>query len=547
MSGQSRSRSSRTRQPRLPSQPAEGPAVQWPEAVSTLWPGVAFRQRPDGTFAFVSPRIAQWTGVPLAGWERSAAAFWSAVHEADLPGLEAHLEQVGKPPRPSEFTFRFRHAESGEILFIQERRRLRDGAAGESGETEGLWLDVTRERQLQQRLEHAHGREVLCGVMLGFAHDFNNFAAGVLPLTDPQQVSAADTASTRQTLAWVHQTLKEASQLVHRVNRLAQPDGGERTYHDLNELLAEVQPLLRRTISPRVAVDVARAGCPLPVLLDASAWLRVLLDLVRNATDAMPKGGTLTLRAWIEDQAPSAGRVCGAMPPPPLVGLSVQDTGPGLPEDDLARVCHSVFSTKPANAGLGLGLPLAARFAEQNGGAISVESEPGAGTTVTLWLPVADLTDATPPAPGGTSGERRGGGAATAAAARQRASLLWVGEFDAEFERLANALWRHGFHAGRAAHWAVAERWLRARDHAFRAVVLPVPTVAAEQERLFEFLLQSKGRIKTVLRLPAERGTRVPDELHRVADATLPAGATETRAIAPLREVLGDQPRATWP
>lgn len=524
--------------------PAEGLGLQWLEAVAALWPGVTFCQRADGSFAFISPRIAEWTGVPAGAWARSAAAFWSAVHEADLAEVEAHLARAARTAEPKEGTFRFRHATTGEVVCIRERRRMRAGAAGGPVETEGLWLDATPERRLQQRLEHAHRHEVLCKVLLGFAHDFNNFAAGVLPLTDPQHGPAPDSDSLLQTLAWVHHTVKEASQAVHRLSQLAQPSGGERTYHDLNDILADIHPLLRRTISRRVVVTVAPAACPVPVFLEASALVRVLLDLVLNATAAMPKGGTLTLRAWLQAEGPSGGRVCGVMPRPPLAGLMVQDTGGGLRAADLERLFEPGFSTRPENAGLGLGLPHAARFAEQNGGAISVETPEGLGTTVTLWLPLADLEAATPATPAGRSGNCHGTGAATAAATSRRPSLLWVGEFDAAFERLASAMWCAGLHAGRAADWAVAERWLRAQDHGFRAVVLPVPAEAAEQERLFEFLLQSKGRLKTVLRLPAGGGARVPDELQRAADTTILDGAAEAQAIASLRDVLTVQPPA---
>jgi two-component system nitrogen regulation sensor histidine kinase NtrY len=121
-------------------------------------------------------------------------------------------------------------------------------------------------------------------------------------------------------------------------------------------------------------VEVAREvepGLP-PVLADRDQVLQVLLNLVRNALDAMPSGGTLRL----------AARRAGAG-----VAFAVSDTGPGVPPADLPRVFEPYFTTK--EGGTGLGLAIARRIAEEHGGSLEVESEPGRGATFTLTLPAA--------------------------------------------------------------------------------------------------------------------------------------------------------------
>jgi signal transduction histidine kinase len=138
----------------------------------------------------------------------------------------------------------------------------------------------------------------------------------------------------------------------------------------------------------------AAPGLP-QVLADRGELETVLVNLATNARDAMPQGGTLTLAAAAEtvtaaDDAPRPA----ALRPGRYVRLSATDTGTGMDAETLARAAEPFFSTKPEGEGTGLGLASARDFAEQSGGAFAVASEPGRGTTVTLWLLDADEADA---------------------------------------------------------------------------------------------------------------------------------------------------------
>ena len=153
-------------------------------------------------------------------------------------------------------------------------------------------------------------------------------------------------------------------------------------------LLDGLRDVLAQTLGSPITVRVeGEAGLP-AVMADRGQLETVPLNLATNARDAMPDGGTLTLAAAAEEVL--AERVHPAGLNRAGFRLAVTDTGTGMDRATLDRAPEPFFTTKPQDKGTGLGLSMAKGFAEQSGGALAIESAPGRGTTVTLWLPVAD-------------------------------------------------------------------------------------------------------------------------------------------------------------
>jgi CheY-like chemotaxis protein len=136
------------------------------------------------------------------------------------------------------------------------------------------------------------------------------------------------------------------------------------------------------------------------VLADPTQLELALLNVIFNARDAMPGGGTVTVRAWTVD-----GRDEG-LDDAPFVRIDVQDTGTGMDAETLARVFEPYFTTKPVGSGSGLGLPQVQAFARQSGGNVRITSDPGQGTCVTMLLPVANGA-AAPEAPAAAPAARK--------------------------------------------------------------------------------------------------------------------------------------------
>jgi CheY-like chemotaxis protein len=179
---------------------------------------------------------------------------------------------------------------------------------------------------------------------------------------------------------------------------------------DVPSLLGGLQEILAHTLGAGIDVQVRPAGgCP-PLLADKGQLETALVNLATNARDAMPGGGLLFLSAEAE-AVTSAGGLASqtGLAPGHYVRLTVTDAGTGMDAATLARADEPFFTTKGVGAGTGLGLPMAKGFAEQSGGALSIDSRPGRGTTVTLWLPATGPAKAgvtTEPAPGAIPGAR---------------------------------------------------------------------------------------------------------------------------------------------
>jgi CheY-like chemotaxis protein len=215
-------------------------------------------------------------------------------------------------------------------------------------------------------------------------------------------------------------------------------------------LLAGMQEVLEHTLGTGIQVRTDETA-GLPLLADKGQLETVLVNLAANARDAMPRGGTLTLSAAPEGvaEAGTEGRPAheADLAPGRYVRLAVSDTGEGMAAEVLARASEPFFTTKDQGKGTGLGLAMARGFAEQSGGGFAIRSTPGAGTTVTLWLPAAQGTAAR-----GTSAS--GGGAAPQPAGRVR--VLVVDDEDLVREVLAEGLEEHGYATQRAGSAAVA-------------------------------------------------------------------------------------------
>jgi signal transduction histidine kinase len=424
-------------------------------SLADIGPVVLYRQRPDLSFEFVSPQISNLTGVPAAEWSRLPTRFWSVVHEADLEVVADALRTAGESSVPMRMTFRVRHRATGQFTCVRDHRRAVRGPDGALNAYEGMWLDVTREAQLLERLRRLTWNEAVSALTLGFAHDFNNLLAGMLALSEGRLAAAPGGAPAGEAPALLKKNLTAAGEMMSHITRLHRAVPGERNYAALNALVSELMDWLRRALSRRVTLRAELAPGQLPVFVDGVELRQAVLHLVRNATEAMPKGGTLTFRT--------------AKPPPPLAGapdqwrhtgtvcLTITDTGPGIPRTDLARVFDADYTTKPDRHGLGLGLPTALWLVEKNGGALTLDSTEGGGTCAHVWLPLADFSEA----------ERE-----RVPSAGKRRSLLWLGPTGDCFDRWAGPLWEQGYHVGVANSLNVARAWLLAPDHRYRALLV---------------------------------------------------------------------------
>jgi signal transduction histidine kinase len=358
------------------------------------WPGVLFSQRADFSFQHLSGKVEDLTGVPPEVWRQQPRLFWEIIHEADVDEFKRQCRQAARAPGGVTTTYRLRHALTGRVSYVLEHRQAAVSKSGLVLGYEGFWLDITRQTLAEKRLSTAAWKETLALVTLGLAHDFSNQLSGVISLTELIVSQTAQEHPTVPTLEMIKHSALQASQLVQRIVNLHRSKTGSRQYLDFNQMVSELAELVCKVLPRRIRVETQLAQEQLPVYMDAVEFRQVVLNLSLNAADAMPKHGSLLFRVSAHATEQALMHCQGKFPRLPCVCLSVQDDGTGIAARHIPHLFDPFFTTKPLTKGSGLGLYNARVFVEEHGGAISVNSIEGVGTTFHLWLPRADFTEA---------------------------------------------------------------------------------------------------------------------------------------------------------
>ena len=251
---------------------------------------------------------------------------------------------------------------------------------------------ATAERtDAQARLAQAQRMEALGQLAGGIAHDFNNIIQAVRGGAALIERRPDDPGQVRDLARRIIEAAERGASVTRRL--LAFSRRGELRAEPVESatVLLEIREILAATLGAGITVHLRTASDLPSLFVDKGQLETVLVNLATNARDAMQGAGTITLsaaRAEITQAGPARAAV--SLRPGSYVCLSVADTGPGMIAEVLSRATEPFFTTKPVGQGTGLGLAMARGFAEQSGGALAIDSEPGRGTVVRLWLPIAD-------------------------------------------------------------------------------------------------------------------------------------------------------------
>ena len=243
--------------------------------------------------------------------------------------------------------------------------------------------------ELGDKLRHSQRLDAVGQLTGGVAHDFNNLLTVVLGNAELLVDLNRDHPQQRQLAEMIGSAALRGAELTQRLLAFARKQALDPKVVDLNQLLVNMHPMLRRSLGEHIDIAcVPRQGLWTAVV-DQGQLENALLNLCLNARDAMPQGGSLTLETAnvTLDAAYAAQNVDVA--PGAYVVLAVSDTGQGIAPQHLLRVFEPFFTTKPPGKGTGLGLAMVYGFIKQSGGHTTVYSEPGQGTTVKLYLPRA--------------------------------------------------------------------------------------------------------------------------------------------------------------
>jgi signal transduction histidine kinase/ActR/RegA family two-component response regulator len=321
-------------------------------------------------------------------------AFWEDVDRRGTPVL------VMTHPVPSTTWVLLARVNRDEAVSPAVRRAWQDvgTVAGillaSLGAAFGLWRHrqaaYMRERlELEEQLRQSQKMEAIGRLAGGVAHDFNNLLTVISGYAEMAR-RTGDAKRRDQELDGILQAAERAARLTRQLLAFGRKQVLQPRQIDLNEIVRDIEKLLRRLIGEDVTLVVRLAPGPVRTHADRGQVEQMLVNLALNARDAMPEGGTLEIATAVAD----LGRSRGELPPEGLqpgryVRLTVRDSGVGMTPDVQAHVFEPFFTTKPSGQGTGLGLSTVYGIVKQSGGSIGVESQPGAGTCFRVYLPWA--------------------------------------------------------------------------------------------------------------------------------------------------------------
>jgi len=404
---------------------------RWHQSVATgEFYEIEYRlRRHDGVYRWVLGR-----GVPMHDDAGRITRWFGTCTDID--------DQV----RAREALARFGEALEREVV----ERTAELGAANQR-----LRAEMAERQRAEEQLRQAQKMEAVGQLTGGIAHDFNNLLTGILGSLAlvRKRVLGGRAEESERFINSAMQSAQRAAALIQRLLAFSRQQSLDPHLVDVDALVRSLIDLFRRTLGERIALRTRLAVAPALAWSDENQLEAALVNLVINARDAMPDGGELSIATFTQRvgiagatgvAAPIApahwaslaggaiagaaaadadGAAKGVAPPvgivtqpgaslrrrqsdlPPAVDLapgdyvciSVSDTGVGMPPDVVARAFEPFFTTKPVGQGTGLGLSMVYGFARQSGGAVRIDSTPGKGSTVTLWLPSRPVVVAVAP------------------------------------------------------------------------------------------------------------------------------------------------------
>jgi PAS domain S-box-containing protein len=336
-----------------------------------------FVKNREGRYLLMNSAGASVLGLPAA--EVVGKTIFQLTTTEVAARLMAHEDEVIRTGRT--ITFESDGPSSQGIRRYLVTKTPYRSAAGEVLGVIGIARDLTGVKLLEAELRQSQKMEAIGRLAGGIAHDFNNLLTVILGYLDDVALGAQGVDALREVRVAAERAAQLTSQLLAFSRRqVLQPEPT-----NLNELVSSLERMLRRIVGEDIELETTLDPQLGTVRVDRSQFDQVLLNLVVNARDAMPRGGRLTIETGNIDLAePPSGRP--ALPTGPCVRLTVTDSGAGMARETLERLFEPFFTTK-GRSGTGLGLPMVYGIVKQSGGDIRVFSAPGEGTTFTILLP----------------------------------------------------------------------------------------------------------------------------------------------------------------
>ena len=353
---------------------------------------------------WISENVTKILGYTIE--ETHQPKWWSSnVHPDDFkrmrgrPFAEAFMDGTSE--------YRLKHRD-GRYRWLREEQRVTRNSDHKPVAVVGAWLDITDSRQLEQQLQQSQKLQAVGQLAGGVAHDFNNILTVILAEAGELLSTASPRSATDlESIEEIRKAGERAAALTRQLLTFSRRQIIEPVTVDINEIVAGMDKMLRRLIGEHVQIELRLKSGIQCTVADRGQLEQLFVNLVVNARDAMPDGGTLTIEtANVQlDEAFTAPHP--DLVPGDYVMLAVADVGTGMTDDVKKHLFEPFFTTKEPGKGTGLGLATSYAIARQFGGHIAVYSEVGLGTTMRVYFPVSGIAShAGRPSPAGLARHR---------------------------------------------------------------------------------------------------------------------------------------------
>ena len=336
--------------------------------------------RPNAAFVRLAPAALR-----AAGGDGKPSIF-GLVAERDHGGLRAALEAAAEGKgriEPLNVALEGAEPARSARLFVSAA----DPESDEGASAIVFALDTTEQRALQENLAQSQKMQAIGQLAGGVAHDFNNVLTAIIGYSDLLLANHRPTDPSFQDIMQIKQNANRAAGLVRQLLAFSRRQTLRPQTLQLNDVLSELQMLLRRLVGEPIALDVVHSRDLWLIKADLNQFEQVIVNLVVNARDAMPHGGKITLRTRNFPAAECENLKDRGVAPADYVLVEVQDTGHGVPAEVLDKIFEPFFTTKEVGKGTGLGLSMVYGIVKQTGGYVFCDSEPGKGATFRILLP----------------------------------------------------------------------------------------------------------------------------------------------------------------
>ena len=337
----------------------------------------------------------------VTSWNRGAERIFGYTSDEMIGRSVVRLLPPGHEHEEDEILQRIKRGET--VKHRESSRRRKDGAIihisltispirDASGAVVGaskIARDITEKKHLEHQLQQSQKMDAIGQLTGGIAHDFNNLLGIILGNLDLLEDFAASSDAATSRVQAAQRAASRGADLTRRLLAFARMDGLKPSSTSLNLSIENTISMATRALGPEISITTLFDDSLPHVFVDAAGLESALLNLVVNARDAMPKGGSISISTrLIYLEGPAALEGMGEVTAGWYAYATVTDTGQGMSRETLERAFEPFFTTKQRDKGTGLGLAMVHGFVTQSGGSVRLYSELGIGTTVSIYLPL---------------------------------------------------------------------------------------------------------------------------------------------------------------